>query len=163
MTHVLNNSNIIQLCGDNIDQINTNCYLCLEQINYYYKFDCGCHNYFHTDCVKDNFFEKCLICKKKINLVNNILNINNEIFDLYYTNLFLPKIKKILDIFFIFVKLYPNIFTFGLYILINIILIFVFVVPFIIFNIIYNISKKYYLEFFGFCFLLLIVSIPNFY
>ena len=134
----------------------------MEQINYYYKFDCGCHNYFHTDCVKDNLFEKCLICKKKNNLVNNINTINNEIFDLYYTNLFLPKIKKILDVLFIFVKLNPNIFTFGLYILINIILIFVFVVPFIIFNIICNISKKYLFEFFNFYFLLLIVNISIF-
>lgn len=44
-----------------------NCFICMNKINYYIKFDCECHNYLHVDCLRNNnSIMNCLICKKKI-------------------------------------------------------------------------------------------------
>ena len=44
---------------------NNNCFICLNDVDYYIKFDCECHNYLHTNCVKNDFLNKCFICHKK--------------------------------------------------------------------------------------------------
>ena len=159
-----NSRDIIQVHNDDKsnridDVIDKYCYLCLEEINFYYKFDCGCHNYFHTKCVENKIIEKCLICKKKINPKSNTIVTHDKIFDLYYSNLFLEKIKKILDIFFVIYALFPNFFTFGLYIVLNLGLIFGFGLPFMLINVICCIIKKYVFtfEFLDHSFLLLFI------
>lgn len=66
---------------------NSNCYYCLEDINYYIKFNCECHNYLHTECIKSNI-SNCLICKKNIIPENNIYSI-----ELIFTNYLMKKIN----------------------------------------------------------------------
>lgn len=119
------------------------CYLCLEQINYYYQFECGCYNYIHSKCIEDKKIHKCLICKKKINLSSNN---NYDIFDLYYSYLFLEIINKIFNYFITVFEFCPNIFTLGLLIMLNIFCTFVFIIPVILLNIIFNFIKKYLFE-----------------
>lgn len=29
------------------------CYICMEPINYYFKYECGCHNYCHYECASE--------------------------------------------------------------------------------------------------------------
>lgn len=43
------------------------CFVCLEKVHYYYKFNCNCHNYLHSECIDKKILSNCLICKKKIN------------------------------------------------------------------------------------------------
>ena len=82
---------------DNIikNNIETNniCYICLEPINYYYKFNCRCHIYIHNNCISDPIVEKCILCKK----FNNNIQIECYYFDIILMN----KIINILKISFI--------------------------------------------------------------
>lgn len=65
-----------------------NCYICLNEINYYHKFNCNCFQYIHDDC----FFNlnKCIICKNDNTLIyydiQLLLFINN--FNLIFNNKF---------------------------------------------------------------------------
>lgn len=153
---LIDNYNMIKLDDNCLNLYEKNCYLCLEKINYYYKFDCGCHNYFHNECIKDKLIDRCLICKKKI------ISLNNVNYDLYYSDLFLVKIKKILNVFFVIFKLCPNFITFGLFIMINIFLTFGLVIPSVALNIGYNFIKKYFFELMDYCFLLLLLFVVLF-
>jgi len=53
-----------------IKNSNNNCFICLNDVDYYMKFDCECHNYLHTICVNNNFLNKCFICHKKTSKVD---------------------------------------------------------------------------------------------
>lgn len=61
------------------------CYFCLEDINYYIKFNCKCHNYLHTKCFENNIFTNCFICKKRI-IQKNFINSNGLIITNYLMN-----------------------------------------------------------------------------
>ena len=140
-----------------------NCYLCLEKINYFHKFDCSCHNYVHTHCIKNNLINDCLICKKKIHNLTSLKYIDNmvknkpDIFNMYYSDLILVHTSIILEILIIPFKLYPNVYTFLLYIIFNLLFVFVIILPSMFVNIIYNICKIYLLDL---CLLILFTLIP---
>ena len=57
------------------DDINYNCYICLENTEIYYKSNlCNCKIYCHEKCMEKIItYNKCIICKK----INNIHYINN--------------------------------------------------------------------------------------
>jgi hypothetical protein len=83
---------MVLVCSDHVkiylpDCTDKQCYLCLEQIEYYYKFNCNCHKFFHIKCIENNVIQKCLICNKKI-LRNLFIPEDSEIFDLYYSEFF---------------------------------------------------------------------------
>jgi len=61
------------------------CYFCLEDIDYYIKFDCKCHNYLHIDCLTNHIFTNCLICKKRI-IQKKFINSNKLIITNYLMN-----------------------------------------------------------------------------
>lgn len=130
------------------DSKDTQCYLCLEAIDYYYKFNCGCYNFYHTECIGHNNFSKCLICKKKIAHVINIMS-DSEIFDLTLSEKFFEflKIKKNFQIFLILLKLYPNFLTFIIFLTINIGLSIGLIIPVILLNISFNFIKKISIKF----------------
>ena len=64
------------------------CYICLEPINYYYKFSCRCHIYIHNKCISDSIYAKCILCKNP----NNNIQIERYYFDIILMN-------KIINIF----------------------------------------------------------------
>lgn len=79
------------------------CYFCLEDIDYYIKFNCDCHNYLHCKCLENEFFTNCLICKKFIsnkkicekNFVHlNNLIITNFVIDKLNLQYYLEKLKN---------------------------------------------------------------------
>jgi len=135
---------------------NSQCYLCWEPIDYYLKFDCSCHNYLHYECVGNMQIKKCVVCKKKINLFqitnpNPNSNTNNLLFNkIFYEITLLDiilrkiKIKIILDIIFDILKTHCNLFTLGIFILINFTFIFGLVIPIYILNIFVNLIKIIY-------------------
>ena len=41
------------------------CYICLDEINYYYKLNCNCHQLIHDECLYN--LDKCTICKQDFN------------------------------------------------------------------------------------------------
>jgi hypothetical protein len=127
------------------DSKDTKCYLCLETIDYYYKFNCGCYNFYHTECVRHNNFEKCLICKKKIAHIMNIIP-DSEFFDLTLSEKFFEflKINKNFQTFLILLKIYPNILTFIIFLTINIGICIGLIIPIIFINITFNFIKKFY-------------------
>lgn len=81
-----------------IKKDNSRCYFCLEDIDYYIKFNCNCHNYLHTRCLENEFFTNCLICKKKINKKNFIhidnLTITNFVVDKLNVKNYLKKLQN---------------------------------------------------------------------
>lgn len=122
---------------------NTQCYICLEPVNYYYKFNCDCHNFFHKECIEHNNVDKCLICNKK-NTKNIFIFQNSEIFDFTFSEKIIDflKIIKFLEIFLIYVELYPNILTFYFFLIINFSICFFLILPIVVINISYNFTKK---------------------
>jgi hypothetical protein len=69
------------------------CYFCLEDIDYYIKFNCNCHNYLHTKCLENVFFTNSFICKKKIS--NEKISDKNFIYfnNLMITNFVIEKLN----------------------------------------------------------------------
>jgi hypothetical protein len=60
------------------------CYVCLEQIEYYYCFDCTCYNHVHEQCISNSNFNRCVICKKSIShkqFIKNDIIFNEEYFE----------------------------------------------------------------------------------
>lgn len=60
---------------------NKDCYICMEPVEYYFKFECGCHIYSHTECInnynnknKNNTCTKCILCKKSMYIPNKQQN-----------------------------------------------------------------------------------------
>ena len=47
---------------NNIEYEDKYCYICLEKINYYIKYECGCYNYIHNNCNIN--INNCLLLKK---------------------------------------------------------------------------------------------------
>lgn len=68
------NSKPANISINSIDNLQTNsnieskCFICLDSVNCYYKFVCGCHNYFHPHCLKSKSIDKCFICGQNINI-----------------------------------------------------------------------------------------------
>ena len=143
---------MVLVCSDHVKVylpycVDKQCYLCLEQIEYYYKFNCNCHNFFHSKCIENNIIQKCLICNKNISqnvfIPHDIfIPSDSEIFDLSHSIFFIDKIIKIIKIFFIFFNLHSNILTFTFFLVVNIVLTFMIIIPIVLLNISYNFIKK---------------------
>lgn len=60
---------IIQIQSDKYNEFNecAQCYICLEPIEYYIKFDCECYNFCHVQCITESKPTKCSICRGNIN------------------------------------------------------------------------------------------------
>lgn len=165
------------------DNSNSNCYICMESIDYYLKFECGCYNFLHTECFTDCKLKNCLICKNKLenlkmisesNNCNNLdidINILNKILNLSLTEYVLTKIgvKNIFTYYILNLK--NNVFNLSTYFLITIFSFFLIFLPIIILNVILNIfceisnhiTKK--INFFvilDYLFLVCFISVPIF-
>lgn len=120
-----------------------NCFLCMNKINYYIKFDCECHNYLHLDCVKNNeLLTNCFICKKKIqkkyflNSDNfNNLKITNGVLNYFNTRYYLDKLTYLL-------LNNPNSLTLFLNFILSLIITLVFIMPLILCDFIKTIFEK---------------------
>jgi hypothetical protein len=135
----------------NIIKKNDNlCFICLDKIDYYIKFNCECHNYLHKSCVENIFITKCFICHKKTYFANSISNnyssnynyIDSE-FVLEITEKIIEKIyiKYILNYTFTFFQNNPNLLSFGLYFTMSMIVAFLIIIPLIILSLLLNLLK----------------------
>ena len=162
---------MVLVCPDHVkvylpDCIDKQCYLCLEQIEYYYKFDCNCHNFFHIKCIENNIIQKCLICNKNIFIPHDIfIQGDSYIFDLSQSIFFIDKIIKIIEMFFIIFNLHLNILTFSIFLIVNIVLTLTIIIPIVLLNIFYNFTKKNIFKILdlGFSLLILTCSIIFYY
>jgi hypothetical protein len=123
------------------------CFLCLDKVDYYIKYNCDCHNYLHINCIDNQIFSNCFICKKKINCIittqlnlddNNLLIIFNNFELLYYIHN-ISNMYTHIDIIFKFLR---N----NKYLIIYFLLLFIIILSIIILNIIYNLLQ--FLQFF---------------
>ena len=120
------------------------CYICLEPVNYYWKFECECYNFFHIDCFTNYQINYCLICKNKLsnlnlNHINNSSNIYNKILNLTLTETILSTIRihKLFEYYIHNLK--NNISNLESYFIISIITFFLIFLPIIMLNITLNI------------------------
>lgn len=121
-----------------------NCFICMNKINYYIKFDCECHNYLHINCMKDNyFFTNCLICKKKITkkcfFDFNNFEITNYILNYFDIKYYFEKILNLLIN-------NPNCITLFLHFVINLFFAYIILCPLIFFDFMNGIYKKILIE-----------------
>ena len=86
-----------------------NCYICLNKINYYYKFDCECFQYIHDECFEN--INKCIICKKE-NFINIDINLINYyiIIDNFTKNYYIIKIIQTIFYFNLIINFFLNIY-----------------------------------------------------
>ena len=128
------------------DNINNNlCFICLDNIDHYIKFDCGCYNYLHTNCISDITLTKCFICHKKINYINLPLNNHPILYsDVDFINNVIKKINMeyILNYMIIFTKNNPNFVGLAIYFIVSIIFTFGIVIPIIILSTLVNSIKN---------------------
>jgi len=124
---------------------NDNCFICLNDVDYFIKFDCGCHNFIHTNCIDKNFLTKCLICHKKFTKID-LLTKNNNIFipDFELVNHIIETKINIVSLnqkIFLFLKSNPNFIGIFFYFIISICFTFGIILPLIILSVFVNIIK----------------------
>lgn len=119
------NYNIIEK-NDNI------CFICLDDLNYYIKFDCKCHNNIHKECILYKNLTKCYICHKKlvINMNNNIEF--NDTDNIVNYLLYKLKIEYIMHKLIDFLNNNTNLYGYMLYIIGTISITFLIVIPIIV-------------------------------
>lgn len=128
-----------------ISNSNNYCFICLNDVDYYIKFDCECYNYLHTNCVNNNFLNKCFICHKKTTNVNLLtkkykifiedFELLNYIIEIKINNM--PLNQKLI----IFLKSNPNFICILLYFIFSICFTFGIILPMIILSVFVNIIK----------------------
>ena len=113
------------------------CYLCLENINYYFIDKCECHQYLHDNCY--NILEKkCIICNKY-----NLVEKKHIDFDLSITTRIINYLKLYennLIILELIIKNKSGILLFC-YLIYTIIITYLIIIPLILINIIINLTK----------------------
>ena len=121
------------------------CYLCLEDIDYYIKFNCECHNYLHTECIKNKFITDCFICKKKILFLDNVYSK-----ELIITNYLTNKINTIchLDKLPYLILKNNNCFELILYIFLSIFFTIIIIIPCLLLDFILEKIKNIFNNFF---------------
>ena len=128
-----------------IKNTRNNCFICLNDVDYFIKFDCECHNYLHINCADSNFLNKCFICHKKTKKVY-LLKKNYDIFIQDYELLNYIMEIKINNILFnqkliIFLKSNPNFISILLYFIFSVYFTFGILLPIIILSVFVNIIK----------------------
>lgn len=131
---------------------NNNCYICLEQLNYYYKFNCSCHIYIHSECIEKIDYKKCIICQNlvshslKINLVSseeylsepsNLLEIMN--IDRIHSIIKIIKLNSIVEKLFQFPI--ENIWSLVLNVFFSFLIMNFLLIPIVVLNILFNLIK----------------------
>lgn len=139
-----------------------NCYICLEQIDYFYCFDCQCYNFIHMECIKKTKIDKCVICKRKILLPNKLviddsspnynLNFNHPVlFDFAVLNgvLNFLQLHNLLDLHLSFLQKNNNIYGLIVWIGVSFTYTFLLMVPLLIISFLCNVilvSKIYIMK-----------------
>ncbi len=116
-----------------------NCLICLNNTDYYIKFDCECFNYLHVNCIDCNILTKCYICHKKISYKKNFSEKNYQI-DINLLKYIINKMRfqEQINKLFEYLKKNPNIFNIIMYCIISIIITFCFMMPIIMIEILIN-------------------------
>ena len=118
---------------------NNECFICLNNSDYYIKFDCECFNYLHIECINYNILTKCYICHKKISYKKNFaeknycININllKYILSIIY---FQEQVNKLFE----FLKKNPNMINLSIYFIISIIITFCLILPLLLVELFIN-------------------------
>ena len=160
---ILNNCNKI-ICS-NLSEKN-NCYICLNDIDYYYCFDCNCHNFVHESCIKDVGLTYCVFCKKifthKINDYiypqthndnygnDNLDNMNKEFYKMVLLDFALTdsiinfmRIEIFYNKLLLYIQIKPNIFLLFLWIIFTIFYSYFILLPLLTINIMFNYIKNF--------------------
>jgi hypothetical protein len=124
-----------------IKENNNICFICLDKIDYYIKFECNCHNYLHENCVNNIEIKKCLVCHKIINFENGIDNnllisfIDIDFITLVIEKIYLNNIVNYIFSFFHNDKIYGLI----LYLFVSMLITFLIILPIVIISVIFTI------------------------
>ena len=120
------------------------CFICLDNMDYYMKFNCECHNYLHQNCIKNFNIKKCFICHKEVSY-RNVISANYELLyiDIDFVSAVIEKInvQYILNLTDIFLQ-NNNFFGIIVYFIVSIIFTFGILLPILILSVLSKCIKN---------------------